>query len=224
MGFKRKRSIDQSPLSVSSWTASTPEAQSPTPLPHDMDTVMDLDISSRLDTDFRKRWESRRERLHSDIGSRTRKRFRDNRPDERAIHESTINKLFSAQRNHPHASPVMSESHPSVVQHAPTVQKSTLHSFWKLPAPPVQAPAMQVQHDQAAPANWEAPRCDDCDAPLQHDSNAMDVDMDFDGSGSDSQFACHDCGRKICGTCAVVSNSRHCLQCATTSRDSGRWW
>ncbi|KAF2192099.1 hypothetical protein K469DRAFT_716587 [Zopfia rhizophila CBS 207.26] len=222
MGLKRKRSIDESPLSTSSFTASTPEAQSPTPMPHQFDGAMDIDIESRFNAN--PSWNFHSGRLSSsDLNTRTRKRFRDNRPDERVIHENTISKLFSAQRNHPHAEPILSDSHPQP-QHAPVVQKSTLHSFWKLPAPPVQPPTIHIQHHQVAPQTWNAPRCEDCDTPLQSETVGMDVDMDLDGNGAGNQFACQDCGRSICGTCAVVASARHCLQCATTTRKSGRWW
>lgn len=85
MGLKRKRSIDESPVSVSSYATSTPEAQSPTPLPDDYDGAMDLDISTSFN--FSKSWNWRRKGVEgTDVGSRTRKRFRDNRPDERVIH------------------------------------------------------------------------------------------------------------------------------------------
>ncbi|ORX98425.1 hypothetical protein BCR34DRAFT_548059 [Clohesyomyces aquaticus] len=226
MGFKRKRSLDESPLSTSSFSGSTPEARSPTPMPRQFDGAMDIDMSPRFDFS---RWRSARV-SSSDANGRTRKRFRDNRPDERVIHETTIKKLFSAQRNHPHAEPILSDSHthastPASVP-APAVQKSTLHAFWKLPAPAVRpvAPTIQIQHHQVAPQTWDAPRCDDCDTTLHNDTDGMDVDMDVDGPNLSSPFACRDCGKNVCGMCAVVSNTRHCLQCATTGRNSRRWW
>jgi hypothetical protein len=86
MGFKRKRSADDSPLSVSSYAAaSTPEAQSPTPFPQGFDGAMDMDVDT---TSRHNGWDfaSVSRVKSSDWGNRTRKRFRDNRPDERAIH------------------------------------------------------------------------------------------------------------------------------------------
>ncbi|KAF2000261.1 hypothetical protein P154DRAFT_522734 [Amniculicola lignicola CBS 123094] len=227
MGFKRKRAADDSPASVSSFSPSTPEAQSPTPLPHDHDSAMDLTISSRFSFSP-SRWGFPSSRLgSSDLGSRTRKRFRDNRPEERVIHETTIQKLFNAQRTHPHAEPILSSPHPQYsTQPAPPVQKSTLHSFWKLPTPPVQAPLFQAQQ-QPQQHVWNGPRCEDCDVQLRGDGDGMDVDMDVDmdmGGGATSQFGCNDCGKNVCGTCAVVSMTRHCLSCATTGRQSRRWW
>ncbi|KAF1974353.1 hypothetical protein BU23DRAFT_505336 [Bimuria novae-zelandiae CBS 107.79] len=219
MGFKRKRSVDESPLSVSSFGSfATPEAQSPIPLSNGFSAMeLDAPISRGTGWDF-----SNLGRIKSgDWNMRTRKRFRDNRPDERVIHETTINKLFSAQRKQPHAEPISSDplpSQPALAVQKP--QKSTLHSFWKIAAPPVQlaTPQMQCHHD----AN--APRYDDCDMPLQNDANDVDVDMDVDGPLERSPFACTDCGRNVCGTCAVVANARHCLQCATSARNPKRWW
>lgn len=88
MALKRKRSVDDSPLSVSSFGAvSTPEAQSPTPIPHSYNGSMDMEIdtASRLSG-----WDfiSASRVKNGDWGNRTRKRFRDNRPDERIIHGS----------------------------------------------------------------------------------------------------------------------------------------
>jgi hypothetical protein len=48
------------------------------------------------------------------FNSRTRKRFRDSRPDEETIHQNTLNKLFSAQRQHQSNS----EAGPSTNGHA----------------------------------------------------------------------------------------------------------
>lgn len=141
--------------------------------------------------------------------------------------ENTLNKLYSAQRNQRHIPTTTPQSLPiqpsTLVTSKP--QKSTLHSFWKqLPAPPVQpifsAPAQQDQ------SLLQLARCEDCDAPLQSENDSMDIDMDTEYAdvADCSPFACNDCGRNVCGTCAVVSATRHCLQCATTGRNSRRWW
>ncbi|KAF2877139.1 hypothetical protein BDV95DRAFT_601553 [Massariosphaeria phaeospora] len=225
MAHKRKRSTaDFSPLSTSSF--STPEAQSPASLPsHNLHTPDAFPFHRRTTP-----WslgDARRVKS-SDLGCRTRKRVRDNRPDEREVHEHTINKLFSAQRTHPQ--PILLAP-PSPPPPQPKVQKSTLHSFWNLPAPPVQAPAVPILLDRHI--STTAPRCEDCEAPLREDGDSMDIDMDMDmhvagsggvGGGQGGQFACNGCGKQVCGTCAVVASSRHCLQCATTGRNARRWW
>ncbi|OAL52716.1 hypothetical protein IQ07DRAFT_381151 [Pyrenochaeta sp. DS3sAY3a] len=230
MAHKRKRSVNDSPLSVSSFggALSTPEAQSPTPFPQNYDGSMDMQIDS---TSRSSAWDffSASRVKSGDWGNRTRKRFRDNRPDERVIHENTLNKLFSAQRNHPQASPIPSDT--LIAQQLPaqtTVksQRSTLHSFWKqLPAPPVQA----LTFSTPAPTVQQAlhqDRCEDCDTVLQSENDSMDVDVDMDMGGAveSRPFGCSDCGKNVCGTCAVVSTKRHCLQCATSGRNSRRWW
>ena len=90
MGLKRKRTVDDSPLSVSSFGAvSTPEAQSPTPLPQGFDGAMDIDVTTLSRADV---WDfmSASRVKSSDWGNRTRKRVRDNRPDERAIHGMNV--------------------------------------------------------------------------------------------------------------------------------------
>ncbi|KAF2691710.1 hypothetical protein K458DRAFT_381552 [Lentithecium fluviatile CBS 122367] len=221
MTLKRKRSCDSSPVSVSSFGGvATPEAHSPTPFPHNFDGAMDLDSCAHRGTGWD--FSSIGRVKGSEWGLRTRKRVRDNRPEERVIHENTISKLFSAQRKHPHAEPIMSDALPSqsttIVQRL--TQKSTLHTFWKLPAPPVQPPAFPIPQQHMS----NTPRCEDCDATLQQDVNAIDVDMEVDGPMERSPFACDDCGRAVCGTCAVVACRRHCLGCATSARNSRRWW
>lgn len=142
------------------------------------------------------------------------------------IIENTLQKLFAAQRTHPNAAPVPSENvdaSQSQTTTAPKPQKSTLHSFWKqLPAPPVQPPTSVSPLQQAS----DLPRCEDCDAHLQAEHESMDVDMDMEMGGAveSSPFACADCGKSVCGTCAVVSNRRHCLGCATKGREGKGWW
>ncbi|KAJ4313633.1 hypothetical protein N0V94_006856 [Neodidymelliopsis sp. IMI 364377] len=178
MGMKRKHTDDASPTSLSSFGAfSTPEAHSSSPYPQ-LDGTMDMELDTAPRTigwDF-----TRAHRVKSnDWGNRTRKRVRDNRPDERSIH---VHKLFAAQRAHPHASPIPSDLAPSN-QPAITIsktQKSTLHAFWNLPAPPLQTPIFSYH---TAQQNQESgPRCEDCDARLEHDEAGMDVDMNLDGT------------------------------------------
>ncbi|KAF3004205.1 hypothetical protein E8E13_006806 [Curvularia kusanoi] len=218
MGIKRKHFDDASPTSISSSGAvSTPDAQSPTHFPLGMDGSMDMDMDTQSNSrsngwDF-----TRAHRVKpSDWGNRTRKRVRDNRPDERAVHENTVHKLFLAQRQHPHASPVPSDPQPSA-QPAIAVskpQKSTLHSFWNIAAPPVQAPVFSYQATHA-PNGAHTLRCDDCDAQLEAEDEGMDIDVDMDSIEGTSSLACRKCGRNVCGRCAVVGDARHCLQCAT---------
>ncbi|KAF2132188.1 hypothetical protein P153DRAFT_334837 [Dothidotthia symphoricarpi CBS 119687] len=213
MTMKRKRSSDASPVSISSF--STRETQSPTPFPQTSNAHgWNFTNASRVKS--------------GEWGNRTCKRVRDNRPEERVIHdvENTLDKLFAAQRSHPHAAPISSDAlpaqQPTLVISKP--QTSTLHSFWKqLPAPPVQTPIFTSEL-QLYPTVVQSPRCDDCESPLQSEGDGMDVDTDVGGAVECNPFACSDCGKNVCGICAVVSTTRHCLQCATTGRNSRRWW
>ncbi|KAF2632815.1 hypothetical protein BU25DRAFT_330395 [Macroventuria anomochaeta] len=228
MGVKRKHIDDASPTSISSFGAvSTPNAQSPIRFPQGLNGTMDMEMDTES-TPRSNGWNFMRAHRvkSSDWGNRTRKRVRDNRPDERAIHgrrtmffntarDNTVHKLFLAQRQHPHASPIPSDllpAQPAIVVSKP--QKSTLHSFWNISAPPAQAPLFSYHTTQQQDAA-QGPRCEDCDARLEVDEGGMDVDMDMDGAGCASVFVCCECGRSVCGTCAVVGDKRHCLQCAT---------
>ncbi|RMZ69359.1 orf21 [Pyrenophora seminiperda CCB06] len=224
MGFKRKHSTEDASLSIASFRAFSISDTHPIPECCDAMTNMECQSTSRTNAwDF-----ASANRVKSgEWGNRTRKRVRDSRPDERAIHENTLNKLYAAQRHHASASPMLCDTTTPlpVEQQQPMSkpQKCTLHAFWKeLPAPPVQpiSSSLPTQQEQ------KLPRCDDCDTPLQSGSDSMDVEMDMDlGDALEtSPFACSDCGKNVCGTCAVVSSTRHCLQCATSGRKERRWW
>jgi hypothetical protein len=106
MSCKRKRSADDSPLSVSSFGAvSTPGTQSPTPFPHSFHGAMQMDVDSSARQNS---WDfASASRVKSgDWGNRTRKRFRDNRADERAIHGMSLgippqmNRVLNTHRKH----------------------------------------------------------------------------------------------------------------------------
>ncbi|EFQ92776.1 hypothetical protein CFE70_009122 [Pyrenophora teres f. teres 0-1] len=228
MGFKRKHSTEDSSLSIASFRAFS---ISDTPCIPTYDAHCGRGIDPFSEANSRSNaWDfGSASRVKSgDWGNRTRKRLRDSRPDEREIHENTLNKLYAAQRNHLDVSAMQCDTRPT--EEAATIavskpQKSTLHSFWKqLPAPPVQ-PIFSVPVQQNQPPS-QLPTCDDCDTPLQSGNDSMDVDMDVDMRDPLERcpFACNDCGKNVCGTCAVVSTTRHCLQCATSVRNSRRWW
>ncbi|KAF2641681.1 hypothetical protein P280DRAFT_468239 [Massarina eburnea CBS 473.64] len=242
MGHKRKRSTSISPFSTTSsiFSSSTPETQSPATFPiHDSAMAIDAPFQRVNAWDFSSvgRVKSSYGGSSGDWGLRTKKRIRNNRPDECIIHENTIQKLFTAQRQNPHASPIPSDTLPSPHQPTPIFekpQKSTLHTFWKLPAPPVQAPSPLFQHARQQqqpppPPPPHLPHCEDCDAPLHAYTDGMDMgmgmdtDMDIDGPMEGSS-ACQDCGRNVCGACAVVARARLCLGCATSKGNSRRWW
>ncbi|THW24096.1 hypothetical protein D6D24_00203 [Aureobasidium pullulans] len=107
------------------------------------------------------------------LNSRTRKRYRDGRPEEAEIHASTVEKLFSAQKAHPHASPMLSQSDlQPQFQPQDTPQRSTLHSFWHLPQP-----SQLPQHGMLA-THQDAMTCDGCDRVLTPEYGMDTLDQD----------------------------------------------
>lgn len=164
------------------------------------------------------------------LNSRTRKRHRDNRPDEQQIHgvscwigaimdmsnladvcrraANTIDRLYQAQRQHPDASPVLSQ--PVVqVQQPMQSQRSTLHSFWRIEQPP-SATRMAVDTGPKVLGIQMSTNCEDCDRSLRPD-DAMDIDEDT----LDQETRCSSCQRSICDTCAILGTARTCLACAS---------
>jgi len=189
MAFKRKRSDSEalsfsSPLSDSS-SVSTLSAEA---LP------FFFQQSKPVESLYAKpswAWPTYQDDRSCGLNSRTRKRHRDDRPDENAVHASTIGKLFDAQRLHPNASPVFSnDSH--AVEHPPQPQQNTLHSFWHINAPPMSAPM-----SMDSPANTASDmQCADCDGSLRSD-DAMDVD----GEMLARETACQSCGSLLWCEC-----------------------
>ncbi|KAI5369705.1 hypothetical protein Slin15195_G005800 [Septoria linicola] len=140
------------------------------------------------------------------LNSRTRKRHRSRtRQEEEQTHAKTISKLYDAQRQHPNASPVLSQQ---VATPPEThVQRSTLHSFWRLGRPPVAMP-MVVDVTPGLDRSMH-PRCEDCDRDLQ----SVDA-MDVDDIVVEQETRCQGCLRQVCDMCAVLGDRRICLGCA----------
>ncbi|KAI6854745.1 hypothetical protein KC343_g11837 [Hortaea werneckii] len=147
------------------------------------------------------------------LNSRTRKRHRDDRPDEHQIHASTIQRLYDAQRKHPEASPMPShQSIPAITQQQQPQsqpQSSTLHSFWRLP-PTSTCSSQSMQIERAGqPPTSEFLQCEDCDGSLRT-GDAMDIDE----SMTEQESMCAMCRRHVCDGCAVLGDERICLGCA----------
>lgn len=124
---------------------------------------------------------------------------------------STVEKLFHAQKAHPHASPQPSQQpHPQdqyplqyLSQEAPPPQRSTLHSFWHLPR------ISQIPQHGTAPRipQQDVLLCDGCDGRLVPESpHGMDT--------LDADTMCTACGRHFCNTCSIAAETRLCLDCA----------
>ncbi|KAI9051841.1 hypothetical protein LZ554_004102 [Drepanopeziza brunnea f. sp. 'monogermtubi'] len=213
MVLKRKRS--ESEISTSSSLLSSPLSAS---------NFMPIDSQPQIATP-------------SLFASRTRKRYRDNRPAESEVHQHTLSLLFSAQQRPPQSSLPTSfrpSSHAqkpvSAVPSSQPSQQASLHSFWHGPmtasstrhsspsstysASPVTTPGVSPGVKSMFPAT----NCEDCDASLgaSNDLDAMDVDvMDMD-IGMVESHACTACGKYVCHGCSVsnLGAERKCLNCA----------
>jgi hypothetical protein len=169
------------------------------------------------------------------LSSRTRKRFRDNRPSEAKIHgkpsatddssdfladfvtEHTLSMLYSAQNN-------QQPSHaPPPIAHAPllttnAVQQTSLHSFWSLPSRTSSCASSDAGASSLSLAViCQAANCEDCETLLvSEDGDAMDIDMDIDEQGTALDYACSKCQKLVCHRCAIsnLGSYRQCLMCA----------
>ncbi|KAL3418088.1 orf21 protein, partial [Phlyctema vagabunda] len=169
------------------------------------------------------------------FSARTRKRHRDNRPDENTIHLNTLSMLYSAQQQPSSARPLnlpppafQNLGNTSLATHAPA--QPSLHSFWALPkrASSSRASSLGASSERAAPA-MPATNCEDCDACLSSSGDggedAMDIDVDLDMMGG-MDWSCCSCGKQVCRGCAVsnLGETRRCLGCAGMSVGRAKRW
>jgi hypothetical protein len=239
MALKRKRSaielhaaFDSSPQSTSSVTTSHFRAStSPTPCPqYPKPTGLQIDRSASP----YQAWVVGTPNLSSELGSRTRKRHRDDKPDDGIVHrmyrgikeitkklitliETTIEKLFAAQRRHPQPTPVLSEA--MITKHDRSMRyrhQPTLHAFWD-PGHAFEYSA--VNESMETIRDLELNRCAHCDNLLRSSPGAaMDVPLELDAPINE-MFGCHNCARLACDMCAVEMEHRVCLECAISKRD-----
>ncbi|KAH0286235.1 hypothetical protein M436DRAFT_53122 [Aureobasidium namibiae CBS 147.97] len=215
MSMKRKRSTG-SLFQTATLEASspTPFASSPIRLPNFFVQSKTHDPQSSPFTPKSYHHESSQleENTSHTLNSRTRKRYRDARPEESQIHASTVEKLFHAQKAHPHASPQPSQQPQPQLQaqyplqfppqDAPP-QRSTLHSFWHLPQPS----HIPQQHTDTSISQQEVLACEGCDGRLIPEyPYGMDT--------LDADTMCTACGKHVCNTCAITADTRLCLDCA----------
>lgn len=160
------------------------------------------------------------------INPRTRKRFRDNRPDLKVIHQNTLAKLYNAQKNE-RVAPINSEvsfSSPSnnVVSgfgdHQHEHRQQSLHSFFNIrqsqPCKEVPSPYQHLYSQSSTEG------CYGCGNHLH--SNVSDPSGEQDmmvidqlsGTALDEDYECAACRRRVCDTCAVRGDHRICLECA----------
>lgn len=218
MALKRKRSSPtiSSPASV----ASDATTQSSSPPPFSYQQTRPIELSHKPTWSF----PTYEDQPHQHLNSRTRKRYRNNRPDEQSVYgvscwlgavmnmssladvcrcaASTITKLYAAQKQLTNTASICSSpptTPPAEPEQLPP-QRTTLHSFWRIPQPPPQT-SMAMECQQDVDMSHDAPREDD----VSQIDNAMDIDE-----------TCHSCQRWIRNS-RTVGNLRVCRTCA----DSG---
>ncbi|KAK6508545.1 hypothetical protein TWF506_010632 [Arthrobotrys conoides] len=141
------------------------------------------------------------------VNSRTLKRYRDSRPDEKSVHDYTLSKLYSAQRssNTQQAEPQSAISPaytPANHSHQPA-QRNITTFFRRDPS-----------HMTTFTGNQPAPQihtttlsCADCDSVLQT--------LPHDEEGE--CYACQSCRKTVCGGCSTGGvewgMERRCLEC-----------
>ncbi|KAF4820116.1 hypothetical protein CGCSCA5_v004266 [Colletotrichum siamense] len=145
----------------------------------------------------------------SHLDSRTRKRFRDNRPSQEEVHQRTLNMLYSAQQQDQHMETESSLSPAPVPAVTARNTQKSLHSFWNIKSaqPPVSRTASPPVHQRAlSPTS-----CEDCGAGLgSADADGMDID------GCEGDNACGACGKHVCSQCSITNlgEQRRCLHCS----------
>ncbi|KAF2834282.1 hypothetical protein M501DRAFT_1061798 [Patellaria atrata CBS 101060] len=203
MSLKRKRSSDFSPSSTSSFPTSSRSSQSPSPIPRATFYTNDAPPQTISGWGF-PRYSLP---LGDMLGLRTRKRFRDNRPDIEVIHQNTLEKLYDAQKSQPNSCPLPSNAALLGAAHHAPPQKSTLHSFWNLPQAP---PNQNHITAQFTLPSVEKDQCEDCEEKLSMSEN---IDVAMTGDDLFERWACQRCARRVCNMCAVVNEERLCLNC-----------
>lgn len=198
MALKRKRSSAplSSPASIAS--SATTNSASPPPFTHHNQAIHTPTWSFPTYDD----------QPQQNLNSRTRKRYRNNRPSEQFVEgvscwlgavmemssladvcrcaASTIAKLFAAQKQLT-SQPTTTTTPPPEPEQLPP-QRTTLHSFWRIPQPPPMTLAGICGQET------DKSRCENCEQLSRHDDdNAMDIDEIF---GS-KDMACQSCQRVL---------------------------
>ncbi|KAK6349232.1 hypothetical protein TWF730_009984 [Orbilia blumenaviensis] len=140
------------------------------------------------------------------VNSRTLKRWRDSRPDEKAVHDYTLSKLFSAKKSSNPQAAAQSSVQPAYTspnqQHQPA-QRNITSFFTRNPSQMVtfagNQPSLQVSTTTIS--------CADCEATLQT--------LPHDEEGE--CYACQGCRKTVCGGCSTGGEEwgmeRRCLEC-----------
>lgn len=169
--------------------------------------------------------------MSSSLNLRTRKRFRDNRPDAEVIHQNTISKLFNAQRQSSSChSPVQmphTDEQTSINQYAqnqmlPETNQRSIDSFFTLRRSQQSSAACRKPASLHNYIHTEQSGllCEGCGSllsyatdSLQHAPDTMEIDR-VPGLDLEDDYRCANCSRNFCDMCAVRGDHRICLECA----------
>ncbi|GAB7338374.1 hypothetical protein MBLNU457_4674t1 [Dothideomycetes sp. NU457] len=177
MAIKRKRSSATfSPVSDSSISSTfTHESSSPTRIPSFYTQIKPMSTSHSSNE-----WKNMDETISDNINSRTMKRHRDNRPDENQVYQTTMHKLFDAQRRQTpsKASPVSAQEQ-SHTRASEQPQRSTLYTFWQLP------PNQMISHTQGQETRSHNLTCEGCDGQIR-----LQDAMEMDDMAANDETAC----------------------------------
>lgn len=144
---------------------------------------------------------------------RTRKRYRDDRPDSEVIHQNTIAKLFDAQRRakfNPapipeeqsilHWSPVESNQRSIDSFFAPHHSNESNHDPQKF------HPMMNMVFTDRCRLS-----CEGCGTDIICVTHMTQSTSQI---ASEEEYQCTNCARHVCDMCAVKGDYRICLECA----------
>ncbi|KAF3909761.1 hypothetical protein AA313_de0210223 [Arthrobotrys entomopaga] len=141
------------------------------------------------------------------VHSRTLKRWRNLRPDEKSVHDYTMSKLFSAQRSsHQQAAPPNPIS-PSFtpVTHTQQSSQRNIMSFFN---PTQSHQNIPSTNGLVSQRSIHAISCSDCERSME---------TPFDDEEGEC-YACRGCYKKVCGGCSTGGQEwgmeRRCLECA----------
>ncbi|KAH8161040.1 hypothetical protein CIB48_g7196 [Xylaria polymorpha] len=207
MQLKRKRS--ESELSTSTTSTFNSPRRFGSISPPSADVSMDTDnfaFTANFPVSPLSRFSN--ENLHfPHVAGRTMKRFRDNRPSEREVHQRTLNMLFAAQRqqnpSQPHEMSQPQHHVPVGAQPGPSSSLSpshqtSLHSFWNLPSRP------SASAESLPSITVDTPtECEDCGQNFGGDDD--DAMMDVDDISAPEGSSCGACGKHVCSHCSITN-------------------
>ncbi|KAK6527142.1 hypothetical protein TWF281_010335 [Arthrobotrys megalospora] len=189
MVVKRKRSDDDDAMSICS-TSSRHSSTSPF-----SNNVMMMDTDAIT-----------QHQIPLGVSSRTLKRWRNSRPDEKTVHDYTLSKLFSAQRSsdpQPVPQTVVSPAY-TPANHSHQSGQRNITSFFR------RDPSHMTTFTGSQPApqiRTTTVSCSDCDSTLQTPPHDEEGEC----------YACQGCRKTVCGGCSTGGEEwgmeRRCLEC-----------